>query len=315
MVGGKIPPNMLKRFVFSSLGVPANEMVVGPAIGEDAAVLHCEEGYLVIASDPVTGATENIGLHVVHANANDLAATGADPRYFMVTILLTGNESSETLKIIMGQIDAACKEVGATVIGGHTEVTPGIDHTIISGTMLGVAKTFIPTSGARPGDALILTKGAGIEGTSILAHEKARELEQALGVQVVRKAQEYAQMLSVLPEARILRPYATALHDPTEGGVSGALNEMAIAAGCGFRVERADVPVSDVTQSICEHFGCDPLELISSGSLLATVPPESAEIAMEALRRAGIASAVIGTMDEKEKTLPMPERDALWDLL
>ena len=315
MPAGKIPPNILKKIVFQSLGADIDDVIVGPAIGEDAAVVKGDARSLVIASDPVTGATKNIGLHAVHVNANDIAATGADPRFFMVTILLREGATEEEIRDISSQIHSACMEVGAAVVGGHTEITPGIDHTIISGTMFGYTDRPIRTGGASVGDSIILTKGAGIEGTAILAHEHEQELAELFGAPFVARAKRYSSMLSILPEARIVRQWATALHDPTEGGVAGALNEMAMASGKGFSVLPESVPVFEETTQICNHFECDPLQLISSGSLLATVPSVRTDEALEALSKKGISAARIGEITEKGTTLPLPEHDALWDVL
>ena len=315
MPAGKIPPHVLKKIVFQSLGAKIDGVIVGPAIGEDAAVVEGDERNLVIASDPVTGASKNIGLHAVHVNANDIAATGADPRFFMVTILLKEGTEEDEIRAITAQIHTACAQIGAAVVGGHTEITQGIDHTIISGTMLGYAERPIRTGGANVGDAIILTKGAGIEGTSILAHEKEEELRLALGDELVERAKAYSSLLSVLPEARIVRKWATSLHDPTEGGIAGARNGMAFASGHGFDVSPESVPVRDETARICEHFGCDPLQLIGSGALLATLPPSSLRAALEALAAAGIEAACIGAITEEGASLPLPAHDALWDIV
>jgi hydrogenase maturation factor len=306
---------VLKKIVFHALGASADNVIMGPAIGEDAAVVEGDSRPLVIASDPVTGASKNIGIHAVHVNANDVAATGADPLYFMVTLLLKEGTTEEEIRAITSQIHEACKEVGATVVGGHTEITPGIERTMISGTMFGYTDTPIRTGGAKAGDAILLTKGAGIEGTSILAHEKEQELLPIMGPDALQRAKEYSTMLSVVPEARILRSWATALHDPTEGGVAGALNEMAIASDLGFSVDPSSVPVRNETRIICNHFGCDPLQLISSGSLLATVPQQHLAAALSKLSDAGIDAWNIGVMTTESVTLPLPDHDALWDVI
>ncbi len=315
MPAGKIPPNILKKIVFKSLGAKIDDVIVGPAIGEDAAVVKGDSRNLVIASDPVTGAKKNIGLHAVHVNANDIAATGADPRFFMVTLLLTEGTEEQEIHDIASQIHTACTEVGAAVVGGHTEITPGINHTIIAGTMFGYTDRPIRTGGASVGDSIILTKGAGIEGTSILAHEHEQTLAEHFGGRFVARAKTYSGMMSILPEARIMRQWATALHDPTEGGIAGALNEMALASGKGFSVHPESVPIREETARICGYYGCDPLQLISSGSLLAAVPPEHTDKALGALARHGISAARIGVITQDGTTMPMPDHDALWDIL
>lgn len=315
MYAGKIPPAMLKKIVFSSLGPASSLVKVGPGVGEDAAVLQIDDSYHVVASDPVTGARKNIGHIAVHVNANDVAVTGADPQFFMPTILLKSSVGEEGLKDIVGQIGKACKEVGATVVGGHTEFVSSIDMTIIAGTMFGYTSRYIPTSGACPGDAIVLTKGAALEGTSILASEREDELAGVLTAHELSIAKGFSSLISVVPEARLIRSYVTSMHDPTEGGIAGALNEMAEASGYGFDVDPAAIPVPEVTQKLCRHFECDPLTLISSGALIATVPPAHVNAVNDVLAGAHIEHAFIGSIVESGRTLDMPEHDALWDIL
>jgi hydrogenase maturation factor len=299
----------------SSLGNGPEELVVGPNVGEDSAVLRTKDGYQVIASDPVTGATKNIGYHAVYVNANDIAATGADPRYMTAIILLGKNSSEAELKDIMYQINRACEDVGAFVIGGHTEMVANLDINIICGTMIGWTDRYIPTSGARPGENILLTKGAGIEGTSILAHEREEELSANLGTELIEKAKGYSKMLSIIPEARLIRDLATSMHDPTEGGIAGALNEMAMASGHGFDVDISKIPVSMETKEICSYFAIDPLNLISSGTLMATIPDENKEKATSILRNASIPFSFIGKMTREGTNIEMPQMDALWEII
>ncbi|MBN1786710.1 MAG: AIR synthase family protein [Candidatus Methanofastidiosa archaeon] len=315
MHSGKVPVNVLKKIVISSLDRQPDNLIVGPKVGEDAAVLELGDGYQIVASDPVTGAAKNIGYHAVHVNANDIAATGGDPQYMTVTILLRKGSSEEELKDIMSQINDACKGIGAYVVGGHTEMVPELKINIICGTMFGYAKKYVKTSGARPGDRILLTKGAAIEGTSILAHEYEEVLLNEFGPGIVNKAKLYSKKLSIIPDAKLVRDYSTAMHDPTEGGIAGALNEMAIASECGFDVDVSKIPVSEETSAICSYFSIDPLTLISSGTLLATVPPENIEKVEEIMRASSIEYSFIGEMTKSGNSLPMPDHDALWDVI
>nr|HOP09649.1 AIR synthase family protein [Candidatus Methanofastidiosa archaeon] len=269
----------------------------------------------VIASDPVTGASKNIGYHAVYVNSNDIAATGADPRYMTAIVLLREHASEEELRDIMHQINTACEDIGAYLIGGHTEMVPDQKTNIICGTMFGWTSRYVPTSGARPGDSILLTKGAGIEGTSILAHERADELSEMLGKDLVDNAKGYSKKLSILSEARLIRDLATSMHDPTEGGVAGALNEMAIASGFGFDVDTSKIPVSRETREICAHYSVDPLNLISSGTLMATIPERNTKDAASLLEGASIPYSFIGKITENGRNLPMPEMDALWEII
>jgi len=315
MKSGKVPVNVLKDIVMSTMRKFPDELVVGPKIGEDAAVIRLEDGYQVIASDPVTGAAKNIGYHSVYVNSNDVAATGADPKYMTVTILLNQNATKEDLMEMMEQINEACRDIGAFVVGGHTEMVADLSYNIVCGTMIGFAKKYVATSNAKPGDNIIMTKGTAIEGTSILAHKFEEKLSQELGPELVQRAKSYSKMLSILPEARLLREYANSMHDPTEGGIAGALNELAIASECGFNVDREKMPISPETSKICEYFSCDPLTLISSGTLLATIPDNRLEMATKALDSSSIKYSIIGKITKSGVNLPMPEQDSLWDII
>jgi len=315
MRSGKVPINVLKKIVMSSLDrCPAN-LVVGPRIGEDAAVLEKKDGYEIVASDPVTGAVKNIGYHAVYVNSNDIAATGADPKYLTVTILLKEGTTESELEEIMDQINDACREIGVYVIGGHTEMVPHLKMNIICGTMIGWTKSYVATSNARPGDHILLTKGAAIEGTSILAHEREDELRSALGDELIEKAKDYSKMLSILPEAKLLREFATSLHDPTECGIAGALNEIALASECGFEVDVEKIPVSEEARKICSYFSIDPLTLISSGTLLATIPTDKVDRVTSIMDASSIPFAFIGRMTNEGTNIDMPKIDALWKII
>ncbi|MHC1605038.1 MAG: AIR synthase family protein [Candidatus Methanofastidiosia archaeon] len=315
MLAGKIPSRTLKKIVYSMLGASSQKIVVGPKIGEDTAVIKAGNRYLIVASDPVTGATKNIGAHVVHVNSNDVAATGADPEFFMPTILLKEGCKEEELREITSQMDKTCKDIGVSIIGGHTEVTPGLKNNIISGTMLGYTTNYIATSGAKENDVIILTKGAGIEGTSILANEMEDKLKESLNKKTIERAKTYAKRISILKEARIARKYATSMHDPTEGGIAGALNELADACGLGFDTDIDKIHIPNETREICNFFSCDPLNLIGSGALLITVYKDDSNTLVEELKKEGIGAAIIGKITKKGRNISPPKQDALWKIL
>lgn len=280
-------------------------VAVGPRFGEDAGVTYIGEHGLVVASDPVTFASARSGWYAVHINANDVAATGANPRWFMATVLLPQSADEKLIENIFAQIDDACTQLTVAVLGGHTEVTPGLKRPIICGTMIGVASEagVITTGGARVGDAVVLTKGVCIEGTALLALEKEEESRKVLGKKRWERASRYLvdPGFSVVEDARIALEAVKvhAMHDPTEGGLAMGLYELAKASGHGVRIDEDRVPVLEEASDLCMHFGLDPLRTLGSGALLVCVTPEDVAPLLAAYRDAGIRAARIGTITEE----------------
>jgi hydrogenase maturation factor len=308
---GKVPSEVLRRLVFNRLGVPTDRVLSGPGVGEDAAVIDMGDRVLVAKGDPITGAVGNIGWLSVHVNANDIASTGARPLWFVCIALLPEGADDSMLEDIMEDIHAACTEVGASLVGGHTETTPGLDRPILAGFMMGEAERdgYVTTGGARPGDLIILTKGAGIEGTAIIASDLRDHLRGKVDDGVVERGAAMIRWISVVPEAMkaVEAGSPSSLHDPTEGGLINGLWEMAEAAGVGLRVDGASIPVPDETKLICGALGVDPLRLLGSGALLITAQPDEADKIMEALKEEGIMASVIG------EVTPLPEGRVLVD--
>lgn len=328
---GKVPSDVLRRLVFNRLGVPTDRVLSGPGVGEDAAVIDMGDRVLVAKGDPITGAEGNIGWLSVHINANDIASTGARPLWFVCIALLPEGADESMLKGIMDDIHEACLEVGASLVGGHTETTPGLDRPILAGFMMGEAQRnrYVTTGGARPGDLIILTKGAGIEGTAIIASDLRDHLKGKVDDRVVERGAAMVRWISVVPEAMkaVEAGSPNSLHDPTEGGLINGLWEMAEAAGVGLKVDRASIPIPDETRQICGAMGVDPLRLLGSGALLITAQPDEAEKIMEALTEEGISASVIGgvtplsegrlLIDEKGNHEPIEavEQDELYRIL
>ncbi len=324
MEPGKLPPEILEKLVFSRIPSRGRGVIVGPGTGIDAAAMKVE-GTLVASSDPITGATKMIGFYAVHVNANDVAVMGAEPRWFLTTILLPENADESLLEGIVEGISREAEKLGVAVVGGHTEVTPGLDRPIVIGTMLGEAEKLVRPDGARPGDAIVMTKWAGLEGTAIIASEREEELRGVFGESLVERAKSLIEYLSIVPEARILREFANAMHDPTEGGVLNGLHEMADASKLGLRVFADRIPIREETKRICNFYGLNPLALISSGSLLAAVPRDNARFVVEKLLAKGINAAIVGEfLGEKKRVmirggdegpLPRPATDELWKVV
>jgi hydrogenase expression/formation protein HypE len=300
---GKLRAELLERLL--GKWAPANpRVVVGPRVGEDAAVLDMGDRYLVATTDPITFATDEMGWYALCVNANDLAVRGARPLWFLATLLLPEAATSEArAERLFAELGEACAELDVALIGGHTEVTAGLPRPIVVGCMLGEVDKdrLVTTAGAREGDVLLLTKGVPLEGAAILAREHGTEAaRRGVDADVIRRAREFLRRpgLSVLPEARLACRAARvhAMHDPTEGGLATACWELAQAADVGVRVYRAQIPILGEGRVLCEAFGLDPLGTIASGSLLLAVDPSDADGVRAACRDAHIACTAIGTV-------------------
>lgn len=313
---GKLPPKLLEKIIFPYLGAPNYRLELGPAIGEDAAVIKVEgERYLVVSSDPIVGADEEAGFYLVHINANDVASKGGDPSFLITTIIVPESWSEEMLENLMKEIDRECKKLGTALAGGHTEVSKKFKHPILVGTMFGFAPKLMKAENIRPGDKIILTKGAGIEGTSILARAFRKELSQTLSEGELAEALSLKEKISVVQEAKILRRWAIFMHDPTEGGVLGGLCELKLRSKLDITVELQEIPIPSIVQKVCSYFKIDPLKLIGSGALLAVLPEHSVDDALGALSNHGIEAKLIGTFTEGRGNLPYSEGEELWKLL
>lgn len=317
---GKLDPDHLERLLRQY--APTNaRVIVGPGVGEDAAVIDFGDRYLVVKTDPITFATDEIGWYVVNVNANDVAAMGATPRWFLATLLLPGERTTRDLvDMIFSQIGNACANLDIGFIGGHTEITYDLNRPIVVGQMLGeVAKdNLIMSAGARPGDALLLTKGVGIEATAIIAREKGDQLEGRLAPDDIERAQNFLHDpgISVVRDAAVATAAGDvhAMHDPTEGGLATGLHELAQAAGVGLVLDRQAVPIDPLTETLCQIFNLNPLGVIASGALVLAVAPADARTIVAALREAGIAAAQIGEVWERERALKLRDGEELIDL-
>jgi hydrogenase maturation factor len=305
---GKLRAQLLQA-IFDKHPLRDPRVVVGPRVGEDAAVLDVGDRYLVATADPITFATDDVGWYALQVNANDVAVRGARPRWFLATILLPAERADEDAAVaLFDQLTAACDELDVALVGGHTEITTGVDRPIVAGTMLGEVQKdrLVTTSGARPGDAVIMTKGVPLEGAAIIAREREADL-LARGVRpsVIARAKAFLRSpgLSVVPEVEVVceltRPHA--MHDPTEGGVATALRELADAAGVGLRIDRDRIVVLPEGAELCAAFGLDPLGTIASGALLVTLAPADAAAVVHALAREGIDAHYIGRVVPREK--------------
>jgi hydrogenase maturation factor len=322
---GKIPPKMLDELVYRHLGARRREVLVHASLGEDCAVVDFGGGLAAVTTDPITGAGGDLGWYALLIGTNDLAAAGAEPVAVVLTILLSPERAADDLARIMHDAGAAAASLGVEIAGGHSEVVGGLRRTIVVVTALGrvLHDRLLHSGAARSGDAVLLTKAAGVEGTAILADLRRADLTPALGEPGLSRARAFRERLSVLAEARAAAAAgAHAMHDVTEGGVLSAVYELAAASGLGVVLDADRVPVLPETQAICDALGADPLALIGSGALLVATPQP--DRTARAIEDAGVPAAVVATLGPgerrvrragRETALVPPERDELWRLL
>ena len=293
---GKIPENILKRSVFKQIRHRRPEVVLHPGVGEDCGGVEVASGeVLVLSVDPITATDKGTGTLAVHVTANDLASSGAEPVGVLLSILLPSGKREKYLRDLMEEIEMACRELNIEIMGGHTEVTQVVNQPVVTVTGVGKVKkdNLIATGGLRPGDELVMTKWAGMEGTAIIAAERKEKLLETLPEELVDEAAALLKDISVVPEAAVAaKAGASAMHDVTEGGIFGALWEIGEAAGVGIIADLTKIPIRQETIEVCEVFGLNPYQMMSSGSLL--IGCANGNLMVEELEKAGIAAAVIG---------------------
>jgi hydrogenase expression/formation protein HypE len=316
---GKLPLEDLSRLL-SLYARNDPRIVITPGIGKDATVISFGDKYLVAKTDPITFATDQIGWYAVHINANDVAAMGGIPRWFLATLLLPeGKTGPKEVEEIFSQVSTACEELGVILCGGHTEISHGIDRPIVVGQMLGEVEKekLVSPDKIRPGDEIILTKGIAIEGTALIARE-LREASSLLEEKTLARCRNLLRSpgISVVREARIANEAAGVhtMHDPTEGGLATGLQELADAAGVGMLVRMDKIHVLPETALLCETLKLSPLGLLASGALLIAVAAEDSERIMRALAAGGISASIIARVWEREKGIKLAERGKITDL-
>jgi hydrogenase expression/formation protein HypE len=328
---GKIPVDILEEVVFKNLGARREDVVVGPTAGIDGAVLNAGNRSLIVSMDPITGAVERIGWLAVNVNANDIATFGVEPNFLFSCIMLPEKAEKKTVEVICSQMDAAAKDLGIAIVGGHCESTPGLTNPIVVGCVMGLTEKgqYVTAAGAKAGDKLILTKSAGIEGTAILASDREEQLSKIINPEMLSNAKNFYNQISVVKDA--LTAYRTggvhAMHDPTEGGVAGGIHEIADASKLGVKIFEEKIVVEPETAKICRYFEVDPLQLIGSGALLISAEAQRTREIIDHLRQERIYATAIGEFvdnvnkrlliqkDGNAQDLPRPESDHLWRAL
>ncbi len=326
---GKVPLELLSDVLPGKAAAGAG-VVIGPAVGEDAAVLRLEGELLVAKSDPITLASRDLGRYLVAVNANDIAVMGAKPRWLLVTILLPpGRQADRQFATIMRQVQEACHEANIALVGGHSEITDGLSRPIAVGTMLGevVGSRILDKSTIRPGDELFMTGSIAIEGTAVLAKDFGAELQsRGVSSKMLRRACKllFDPGISIVRAAEIAAQVENvrAVHDPTEGGIIGAVFELGVRSRCGILLEADLIPILPETSAICRALGLDPLRLLASGSLLIAAAPGSENALADAFAETTISLTRIGAFQPpgrgswaiaggKKARLRAPERDEL----
>ncbi len=307
------------------------QVVVGSQAGEDATVIDGGDYFWVLKSDPITFVTEDVGYYVVHINANDIVCMGAEPRWFLSTILLPEhNATRKMVETIFSQISSVCRQEGIAFCGGHTEVTTGLDHPIVAGTLVGqVARDeLLKSSDCREGDHVLLLRPVPIEGTAIIARERSDTVRKAFSDEFLKQSQDklYHPGLSVRPLAQLAQATGRvrAMHDPTEGGVLTALYELALASKLGITVDGDAIPIIPEGKLLCDYFGLDPLGTLSSGSLLVVLPAAGVRTLLKACSEQNIPAADVAELtrdpqhvliiENTKQKLPVFNRDEITKL-
>ncbi|MCK4436741.1 AIR synthase family protein [bacterium] len=328
---GKLPLPLLEKLL-SKYGGSDERLIVGPQVGEDAAVIEFGKRYLVAKTDPITLVSEEVGDYLININANDIATMGARPRWLLATLLLPEGKTTESLvEDIFLRVSKACGELGICLCGGHCEITHGLDRPIVVGLMLGELEKekLVRSSGARVGDDILLTKGIAIEGTSIIAREKEADVKEKFGESFLNRVKNYLREpgISIVREALLAVECAEvhAMHDPTEGGLSMGLYELSKASKKGMIIYEEEISILPECQTLCQEFNLNPLGLIASGALVIALESRDTKKLLHAYDREGINCSIIGKVIEGEgvklqgkagvKKFPYFERDEVTKLL
>ena len=299
---GKLDTDLLKETVFSHILHLRPEVMVRPGVGEDCATIDFGKYECVMSTDPITAAISEIGRLAIHITCNDIASNGVEPLGIMLAMMLPIGTTVGEIETIMMQAQEVASSLGVEIIGGHTEITPAVNRPVIVSTAIGrtLAGGSQKAENMRPGDIILMTKQAGLEGTGIIASDFADQLSEVLTAEEIAEAKGYMNLVSVVKEGVAAGNMGTAgMHDITEGGVLGAVWELSEISGVGVELEEDKIPVSEVTRKICDHFGINYLRLISSGCMMIIVHPDREEAVMEAIRNVGVDVTRIGRVMEQ----------------
>ncbi|TFF85714.1 MAG: hypothetical protein EU551_03440 [Promethearchaeota archaeon] len=302
---GKIPNEILEKIVFKYLGKKNNNIIEGSHIAGDSAIVKFNpEKYLVLKTDPITGAVKNVGKHVIIINSNDLAARGATPLFFLIDILLPKNSTLEDLEIICKDLHETALKYNISIVGGHSEVTQAINKPVLVGLLVGELnkKILLQAENIEIGDKILLTKSVGIEGCSIIAHDFYSEIKDLISEETINEAKNLIDKISVLEESILIRDMKGLkfMHDPTEGGIIGACIEICSLIKKGFTLKEENIPIYDCVKTFCDTLEINPYRLISSGALLCITAPNHADKILNKLNNSEIKAKIIGEIESSE---------------
>lgn len=314
---GKLDSDLLEQIVFDNLTYRRPEVLTRPGIGEDCAVVDFGSYECVMSTDPITAAISEIGRLSIHISCNDIASNGIQPLGIMLAVMLPVGTTEEEIEEMMRQAGEASAELGVEIIGGHTEITPAVSKPVIVSTAIGRGTKGASQSAGDmvPGDYILLTKYAGLEGTGIIACDFEEQLKEVLTEEEIREAKALLDQVSVVTEGVAAGKVGThGMHDVTEGGVLGAVWEMCTIAGTGAELWADKIPMKAVTKKICDHFDIDCLRLISSGCMLIMAAQDKKDAMLKAMEKAGVEAAVIGRIREKEEGIRMTAGTKVTDI-
>ncbi|WP_432408015.1 AIR synthase family protein [Wukongibacter sp. M2B1] len=324
---GKLDSELLQKIIFSNIKLHRDEVMVRPGIGEDCAVVDFGEYALVMSTDPITGASSEVGKLAVHINCNDIATNGIEPLGLMMTILAPEGTTENEIEEIMKQASYEAGKLNVEIIGGHTEITGAVNRIVISATAIGrqLKSKIVKSLGVKVGDKIIMTKTAGLEGTGIIAHDLENKLNSTFSREIIENAKKMVNYISVVKEGVISGKIgASSMHDVTEGGILGAVWEICRASKLGCNIYKGRITVAKETAEICKFFNIDPLRLVSSGTMLITINPEKEDELICELRKNKVKASVIGEITEdgclliendKKIEIEPPESDELYKVI
>ncbi|SJZ34456.1 Hydrogenase maturation factor [Cetobacterium ceti] len=324
---GKLTVTDLENLIFKKLDNNRDDVLALPEIGGDCAAIDLGDKIAYLSTDPITGSNNGIGKLAININCNDIATQGVAPMGLMITILAPPKTTRDEIGKIMEEIQEECSSLNVTVLGGHTEITNAVNKIVISATSIGIGskEKFLNKKEIIPGDRLLITKGIGIEGTGIIAHDKEKELKEILNQEELKEAMDFLNKTSVVKDGLIGGKYAKGMHDVTEGGLLGAIWESSRFYNLGSKIYLDKIKVAKSTKKICDYYKIDYLRLISSGTMLMVVSKENIDDLIEELKENNIDAFEIGELTEekrnilvrdgKEEIVEEPESDELYKVV
>ncbi len=294
---GKISENILNRSVLKNITATHPDVLMHAGMGIDAAAVKTEHGQLILTTDTITGNVKELGNRALYSVVNDIAVSGGELIGILVNVLLPTSTQEKRLKKIMRDLNCRCQEMGIEILGGHTEVTHGVNQPLLTVTGVGKAKGLWKPGQMKPGQDIVVTKWVGLEGTTLLAKERKEELENELPHDMIETAQNFEKMVSIVSECRIAKEVGvSAMHNASQGGIFGALWEIASASGVGIEIDLKKIPIRQETIEVCEVFDVNPYMLKSQGSLV--IATDDGKTLVEELAKAGIFSEIVGKVTE-----------------